>query len=101
MDTSGPSIGTEAPVSLFFGESETLTRRAADQVIATRLASEQQDYGLVRLRGAEATAERLGLAPAHLDAQLAPCREALREARARHVGRTAFSPAGGSDRGRG
>ncbi len=59
MDTSGPSIGTEAPVSLFFGESETLTRRAADQVIATRLASEQQDYGLVRLRGAEATAERL------------------------------------------
>ncbi len=31
----------------------------------------------------EATAERLGLAPAHLDAQLAPCREALREARAR------------------
>ena len=59
METSASPIRTDASVSLFYGDSERLAARAAEQVIAAQVPPADRDYALVRLRGAEATAERL------------------------------------------
>jgi DNA polymerase-3 subunit delta len=59
METSASPIRPDSPVSLFYGDSEVLTARAAEQVIAAQVPPGDREYALVRLRGAEATAERL------------------------------------------
>jgi DNA polymerase-3 subunit delta len=59
MATSASPILTDATVSLFYGDSELLTARAVEQVLAVRVAPADRDYALVRLRGAEATGARL------------------------------------------
>ncbi len=59
MDTSATPIRTDASVSLFYGDSERLTTRAAQQLIAAQVPPADRDYALVRLRGAEASGERL------------------------------------------
>jgi DNA polymerase-3 subunit delta len=44
---------------LFHGDSELLAGRAVEQVIGARVAAGERDYAVVRLRGAEASGERL------------------------------------------
>jgi DNA polymerase-3 subunit delta len=59
MNPSMPTIRLDAPVSLFYGESALLARRAAEQVIGAQVPAGDREYAVVRLRGAEATGERL------------------------------------------
>ncbi len=59
MDTSSSSIRPEAAISLFYGDSERRCARAVEQVLAAQIPPQEREFALVRLRGAEATAERL------------------------------------------
>ena len=46
-------------MSLFYGDSALLAGRAAEEVISAQVPAGDRDYAVVRLRGAEATGERL------------------------------------------
>ena len=59
MDAATSPIRTDASVSLFYGDSERLSARAAEQILSAQIAPGDREFALVRLRGTEATAERL------------------------------------------
>jgi DNA polymerase-3 subunit delta len=59
MRQAAPQIRTDVPVSLLYGDSLELRRRAAETILTAQLSSEERNLAVVRLWGREATAERL------------------------------------------
>ena len=59
MRPTSPTIRTDVPVSLLYGDSLELRRRAAESILSAHLAPDDREFSLVRLWGKEATPDRL------------------------------------------